>query len=186
FDNDDATIFEAQKRFLKEARIVSAMVGMLAAIPKTPLHARLAQEGRLDRSDEPEYGTNVIPLQMSREELREGYVQLMHDLYEPDAYFERLEDLYLKAKIPYGQGVKKYWRRHPWTWLKAQTRNLIATLVLAWRLQGVPERGLRREYRRRFWRLIKRRPDPNLGVLYLIKCAMHYHQYSMAPQMFTL
>ncbi|HEV3260881.1 MAG TPA: radical SAM protein, partial [Gemmataceae bacterium] len=96
FDNDDATIFEAQRQFLKDARIVTAMIGMLAAIPKTPLHARLAAEGRLDPADENEFGTNVIPAQMTREELRDGYVQVMHDLYEPDAYFERLEDLYLK------------------------------------------------------------------------------------------
>ena len=58
-----------------EARIAVAMIGMLSAIPKTPLHDRLAAEGRLDPSDEPEFGTNVIPLQMSREELRDGYVR---------------------------------------------------------------------------------------------------------------
>ncbi len=186
FDNDDATIFEAQKRFLKEARIVSAMIGMLAAIPKTPLHARLAQEGRLDPADEPEFGTNVIPMQMTREELRDGYVKLLHDVYEPAAYFERLEDLYLKGKLAHGTGMTKYWRRHPWAWLKGQTRNLITALVLCWRLfREIPEAELRREYRRRFWRLIKQRPDPNLAVLYLIKCAMHYHQYSMARQMYT-
>jgi len=61
FDNDGPGVFELQRRFLHEARIVTAMVGMLHAIPKTPLHERLAREGRLDTSDEPEYGTNVIP-----------------------------------------------------------------------------------------------------------------------------
>src|SRR5207253_1045942 len=104
FDNDDDSIFEAQRAFLKEARIPTAMIGMLSAIPKTPLHARLAGEGRLDAADEPEFGTNVIPLQMSREELRDGYVQVMRDLYEPDAYFERLEELYLKKRIRYNDG----------------------------------------------------------------------------------
>src|SRR5437660_7298501 len=94
FDHDDATIFDAQKRFLKEARITTAMVGMLSAIPKTPLHARLAREGRLDPADETEFGTNVIPLRMTRGELRDGYVRLMHELYEPEAYFGRLEDLF--------------------------------------------------------------------------------------------
>ena len=49
----------------REARIVHAMIGMLTAIPKTPLHARLADEGRLDLADEPEFGTNVIPLGMT-------------------------------------------------------------------------------------------------------------------------
>jgi radical SAM superfamily enzyme YgiQ (UPF0313 family) len=184
FDNDDATIFEAQRRFLKQARIANAMVGMLAAIPKTPLYARLAEEGRLDTADEPEYGTNVIPLQMAREELRDGYLRVMQDLYAPAAFFERLEDLYLKERIPYGAGVARYWRRHPWTWLKTQTKNLIATVVLFMRLmRNIPEAPLRREYRNRLWRCVKSRPDPNVLMLYVIKCAMHYHQYTLARQM---
>src|SRR5262249_7484324 len=36
FDNDDASIFDAQTTFVREARIVHAMIGMLHAIPKTP------------------------------------------------------------------------------------------------------------------------------------------------------
>src|SRR4029450_3308537 len=53
FDNDDEHIFEAQRRFLTAARISTAMVGMLSAIPKTPLHSRLAAAGRLDPCDDP-------------------------------------------------------------------------------------------------------------------------------------
>ncbi len=184
FDNDDPTIFDAQRQFLKDARITTAMIGMLAAIPKTPLHARLAAEGRLDTSDEPEFGTNVIPLRLSREELRDGYLQVMNDVYAPDAYFERLEDLYLKGRMKFGQGIVKYWRKHPWAWLKAQSKNLAATVVLYSRLmRNIPELELRREYRRRLWKLIKARPDPNLAILFVLKCAMHYHQYTMAKQM---
>ena len=52
FDHDDTTIFAAQREYLKEARVLHAMVGMLSAIPKTPLHARLATEGRLDEESE--------------------------------------------------------------------------------------------------------------------------------------
>jgi radical SAM superfamily enzyme YgiQ (UPF0313 family) len=184
FDNDDTTIFEAQRRFLKDARIVTAMIGMLHAIPKTPLHARLQREGRLDGADAPEFGTNIIPLQMTRAELRDGYVEVMNDVYEPEAYFGRLEELYLKEKQDLARGVKKYWRRHPWTWLKHQTRNLISSVVLYWRLmRGIPEASLRKEYRRRIWRLLKVRRDPSVLILYIIKCAMHYHQYTMAKQM---
>jgi radical SAM superfamily enzyme YgiQ (UPF0313 family) len=184
FDNDDATIFDAQQRFLKEARIATAMVGMLAAIPKTPLHARLTEEGRLDPADELEFGTNVIPLQMSREELRDGYVKVMRELYEPEAYFDRLEALYLKERMPYASGVSRYWRRYPWSWLTMQTKNLISAVVLFYRLmRNVPEAELRREYRKRLWRLIKARPDPNVTVLYLFKCLMHYHQYTLARQL---
>ena len=184
FDNDDHSIFDAQRRFLKEARITTAMIGMLAAIPKTPLHARLAGEGRLDPADELEFGTNVIPLQMSREELRDGYLKVMRDLYEPDSYFERLEDLYLKKRVSFNEGVVKYWKRHPWNWLKRQTQNCIVATVLFWRLMnGVRQAGLRREYARRIRRFLLARPEPNLLIFYLFKCFLHYHQYTMAQQM---
>jgi radical SAM superfamily enzyme YgiQ (UPF0313 family) len=184
FDHDDATIFDAQRRFLKEARISSAMIGMLAAIPKTPLYARLEREGRLDPSDEPAYGTNVIPLRMTREELRDGYVRVMRDLYDPEAYFDRLDGLLLNERLEINRAVARYWRRHPWAWLKGQARNLASALVLYHRLMtGIPEVWLRREYRRRLWRLLRVRRDPGLLVFYLFKIAMHYHQYTMAHQM---
>jgi radical SAM superfamily enzyme YgiQ (UPF0313 family) len=101
FDNDDENEFEAQRKFLASARINTAMVGMLAAISRTPLYTRLACAGRLDLSENPAYGTNVIPLKMSRQALTEGYVRLMSSLYEPQAYFERLDDLYLRGKLEF-------------------------------------------------------------------------------------
>jgi radical SAM superfamily enzyme YgiQ (UPF0313 family) len=184
FDHDDPTIFDAQCAFLKEARIVNAMVGMLHAIPKTPLYNRLATEGRLDPADESEFGTNVIPLRIGREELRDGYLRVMRELYEPHAYFGRLEDLYLRHQVQWGRGRARYWRRHPWQHLKAQAANLVRSVVLFRRLmREIPEAGLRREYRRRLGRLLRRRRDPGLVLLYLIKCAMHYHHYTMARQM---
>ena len=48
FDHDDETVFDAQASSCARPRIAQAMIGMLYAIPKTPLHARLAAEGRLD------------------------------------------------------------------------------------------------------------------------------------------
>src|SRR5205814_3739229 len=48
FDNDDEAVFAAQVQFLAEARISMAMVGMLSAIPRTPLYDRLKAAGRLD------------------------------------------------------------------------------------------------------------------------------------------
>src|SRR5579883_3255974 len=81
FDNDDPGIFERQREFIRETRIANVTVGMLSAIPKTPLYSRLEAAGRLDPADETEYGTNVIPLKMSREQLREGYLRVLTDLY---------------------------------------------------------------------------------------------------------
>jgi hypothetical protein len=160
------------------------MIGMLHAIPKTPLHARLSREDRLDPVDQPEFGTNIIPRRMSRTELRDGYVRVLNEIYEPDAYFQRLEDLYLKDKLDFGIGVANYWRRNRWAWLKSQVRNLFTAVVLFRRLMlWVPDVKLRREYRRRIGRLLKVRRAPNVLIVYLLKCALHYHQHTMARQM---
>jgi radical SAM superfamily enzyme YgiQ (UPF0313 family) len=184
FDNDDSSIFDAQRTFIREAGIAHAMVGMLHAIPKTPLHDRLLAEGRLDPADEPAYGTNVIPLRLGREELRDGYVGVLEALYEPKAYFGRVEDLYLRRRIRLGRGQRRYWRRHPWQRLKARTADLFRAAVLQARLlMRVPEHGLRGEYLRRVARLLKVRRDPAVLVHYLVKCAMHYHHHTMARQM---
>ena len=87
---------------------------------------------------------------MSREELRDGYVQVLSELYEPEAFFERLEDLYLRARIPYYPARRAYWRRHPWRRLKAGRGLLAGSAVLFARLmRHVPEPALRREYRKR-------------------------------------
>jgi len=86
--------------------------------------------------------------------------------------------------MPYGAGVRRYWRRHPWSWLTMQTKNLVSAVVLFVRLmRNIPEGDLRREYRKRLWRLLKSRPDANVLVLYLFKCLMHYHQYTLARQL---
>jgi radical SAM superfamily enzyme YgiQ (UPF0313 family) len=184
FDNDDPTIFEAQRQFIQESRIATAMIGMLSAIPKTPLHARLVKEGRLDPCDEPEFGTNVIPLQMTREELREGYLSVMSDLYEPTYYFDRLDELFIGEKLDLSKGLRKFWKAHPWNWLKTQTKNLVSVFVLYWRLMNnVPEAYLRREYQQRIWNLALARPDPNVMIAYLFKCILHYHQHTMVRQM---
>ena len=86
FDNDDASVFAAQSRFVREARIISTMVNMLVAIPRTPLYTRLANEGRLTPLEDAEncggFGTNVVPLRISREALYDGYIELMRELYK--------------------------------------------------------------------------------------------------------
>ena len=149
------------------------MIGMLSAIPKTPLYARLAAEGGSTAADEPEFGTNVIPLQMSREELRDGYLRLMDELYEPEAYFARLDGLYLEGGFATAPARR---RLPPWRRLAADAALLAqATLVLARLLRRVPEPALRREYARRCWRVARARRDPFLLLAYAVRCAMHHH-----------
>jgi radical SAM superfamily enzyme YgiQ (UPF0313 family) len=77
FDNDTASTFERQYHFITQSGIQGAMVGLLTALPKTPLYYRLEQEGRLlpgaNDSDNTGQGTNLIPLRMKYEEMIERY-----------------------------------------------------------------------------------------------------------------
>ncbi len=77
FDNDTADTFEQQYHFITQSGIQGAMVGLLTALPKTPLYYRLEKEGRLlagaNDSDNTRQGTNVIPLRMKYDEMIERY-----------------------------------------------------------------------------------------------------------------
>jgi hypothetical protein len=180
FDNDNEGVFESHRRFLTAARISVAMVGMLSAIPKTPLYARLAASGRLDVAEDPVYGTNVVPLQMSREALSAGYVRLMQDLYSPSAYFDRIDALYIAGRIEIDRAWQSYAQRHPWRrrgrhlWLWLEAVGLWARLM-----SRVPDHSLRRVYRERLWRILQVRRNPTLVRVYAIKCAVHYHMHQL-------
>jgi len=91
FDNDDPSIFEEQFRFIQQARIPISMTGMLNAIPKTPLHARLKAAGRLvaDSLGDQFVFTNIVPSGMSRLDLYEGYRALLNRLYDYGHYRQR-------------------------------------------------------------------------------------------------
>ena len=114
---------------------------------------RLAQEGRLDPSDVPSQGTNVLPLQMSRQALSDGYAQLMRELYAPEAYFERLDELYLTGGLEIDRAWRIYAARHPWRRQMRHLRLWAEAAVIVLRLaRRAPDRTLRRLYRQRFWR----------------------------------
>jgi radical SAM superfamily enzyme YgiQ (UPF0313 family) len=187
FDHDDARIFKAQYELMRQTDIVHAMAGMLVAIPKTPLYARLKKEGRLDLEEEQafgEFGTNVIPLGMTREELRDGYMGLMQDLYDPEFYFERLENLYLTRQFDFARTRNAYWRRHPLRKWESQSVDALRAIGLFVRLMWyVPDPELRRIYRRRMMTMLRRRPDPNLLFIWVLNCVGHYHRYTMSRQM---
>ncbi len=187
FDHDDVGVFERQFEFLRQARIPVVMAGMLSAIPKTPLYDRLEAEGRLDNdaADDPHIATNVIPLNMTREEMRDGWVDLMTRLYEPANYFARLESLYVDGKIPLGEAKMKWLRRHkPFTYLLQNAMILAASLGLLHRIWTDPRtRPFRPQYRQflaRFFR--ERRPLRHL-FQFSARAAMHAHFAIMTRQM---
>ncbi len=80
FDNDTLEAFGKQYRFVIDSGIQAAMVGLLTALPHTPLHRRLEKEGRLiagaDSGDNTKLGTNFLPLRMEYGAMVEAYKSL--------------------------------------------------------------------------------------------------------------
>jgi radical SAM superfamily enzyme YgiQ (UPF0313 family) len=184
FDHDTVDIFDTQLQFIAEARIPHAMVGMLSAIPKTPLHARLAADGRLDKADPPDFGTNVIPLRMTRQDLTEGYVRVTRDLYDPKAYFDRCDSLFMDPEFNPAAAQRAYWARYPWKRFHTQAWNGIRAAAIYYRLlRRVPDPALRAEYGRRIKYVWRVRRDPFLAFIYAAKCVLHFHYYTMAQRM---
>ncbi|HEX5036338.1 MAG TPA: radical SAM protein [bacterium] len=103
FDHDDKTIFERQYHFIVNSGIVVSMVALLCALPKTPLFERLHKAGRLRQEAAPDNTrpfTNVIPLQMSQEELIVGYEDLQRRLTDDRAIYERIRNKLKHLKHP--------------------------------------------------------------------------------------
>jgi radical SAM superfamily enzyme YgiQ (UPF0313 family) len=184
FDSDPKEIFEIQRRFIEKSAITQAMVGLLSAIPKTPLHERLQRENRLDLKDPPDFGTNVIPLRMSREVLAEGYLGLIEDIYSPKTYFERLNDLYVSRRFyQHAEDV-----RVPNISRITQARYLVMSLVFTAGLFGrlfrhASEDGLRWFYLRQLLSYAKKRPYPMRYFDYVVEMACHYHFYRYTRDM---
>jgi hypothetical protein len=139
FDNDDPTIFEEQFRFIQDARIPISMTGMLNAVPKTPLHQRLKEAGRLiaESVGDQFVFTNIIPEGMSRVQLYEGYKNLLERLYSYRNYRQRVMRLILskgtqlRTRLMAGGQDLKILRRVLWTCiLRASPRRAWLTLSL--------------------------------------------------------
>jgi radical SAM superfamily enzyme YgiQ (UPF0313 family) len=184
FDNDGPDIFDRQIRFVEQARVVHTSVGMLSAIPKTPLYERLARENRIDPVDRTPYGTNVIPLAMDRDTLREGYLRVLRALYNPNAYFARLDSLYLEGGLGASAARDALLRRQPLRRILLNVEALIYLGVIFFKLQtAVDEADLRRHYRRAIFKVLRRRPDPFVLQAYALKAVMHFHYHKLITMM---
>jgi len=178
FDHDDPSIFDVMPKFLKDAKISAALIGMLHAIPTTPLYDRLKKAGRLNSDEDSDlYGTNVVPVGMSREELRDGFIEVMQACYVADAYFHRLDSQYMDGSFKHPMHELPYWSSHRGAWVKRSFLNYVKYTVVSGRLLGhVSDRELRSRYRRQLWRIFRARwREPHILFSYALKVAMHYH-----------
>ncbi|MFO1498564.1 MAG: B12-binding domain-containing radical SAM protein [Verrucomicrobiota bacterium] len=160
FDNDKSDIFKRQFEFIQRSGVVTAMVGLLTALPQTRLYHRLKSEGRLETEttgNNTEAVLNFRP-KLNREFLVNGYRDLMKKLYEPRTYYQRIRT-FLQHHQPSGPS------------LRLSRSDLEAFLKSFW-LLGIWHRG-RTHYWRFFWSTLLRRPRQ---FRYAIELAiMGYH-----------
>ncbi len=154
FDSDTPTIFARQMDFIQKSGIVTAMVGLLQAIPGTKLHRRLSAQGRLigqTTGNNLDGTTNFIP-RMNRETLRQGYQTLMEHIYSPGPYYERVRTFlreyrppristalnwrsllaFAQANLRLGllsRGRFHYWRLLLWTFLRRPSHFSLAVTL---------------------------------------------------------
>lgn len=155
FDSDTPTIFQRQIDFIQRSGVVTAMVGLLNALPGTRLYERLEREGRLrdqTSGDNVDGTTNIVPA-MDAETLRSGYKAIMDHIYAPRHYYRRVRTFLAeyrppRAQIPqdvqyllaffraaYRLGILgrervEYWRLLAWTMLR-RPRLLPVAVTLA-------------------------------------------------------
>ena len=102
FDHDTTSIFERQIDFIQKSGIVTAMVGILQALPGTELHKRLKREGRLvgqTSGDNVDGTTNIVP-RMDLDALRRGYRRILEHIYSPEHYYQRLRTFLQEYRGP--------------------------------------------------------------------------------------
>ena len=138
FDSDPPSIFKSQIRFIQESGIVTAMVGLLHALPGTRLYKRLKKQNRLlsgGSGDNTDGSFNFIP-RMGHGALVRGYKDVLSTIYSPKQYYERIK-VFVKDYKPTGKRKVNIHPRYLWIMVKT-----------VWFL-GIKEKG-----RRYYWRLL--------------------------------
>jgi len=126
FDHDTPSIFDRQIAFIQQSGIVTAMVGILEALPGTRLFERLRGEGRLSgqtTGDNVDGTTNIIP-RMSLDALCEGYQRILRTIYAPKHYYARIKTFLQEYNPPVNKG------RFSFTDVKAFLRSIVRLGVL--------------------------------------------------------
>ncbi len=165
FDSDTHDIFKRQFDFIQRSGVVSAMVGLLTALPHTRLHRRLELEGRIEA---PSAGSNTpaslnfVP-RLGREFLLNGYRELMVKLYEPRAFYRRVRTF-----------LENHRERTPRLRLSlSDFRGFVKSLWLL----GARHRG-RRAYWRFFWTTLLERPSQFAHAMELAIMGYHFRRLS--------
>ena len=162
FDSDKASVFDNLIHFIQNSGVVTAMVGLLNAPRGTKLYSRLMNENRLSQEatgDNTDFSMNFIP-KMGSEELLNGYKKVVHTIYSPKNYYNRIFT-FLKELKP-GDNNKS---RYRYCDIKAFIKSL-------WHL-GIIDKGRFSYWKLIFWSLFKKPQHFHLAVTLAI-CGFHF------------
>jgi len=119
FDSDPVSIFRSQINFIQNSGIPTAMVGLLTALRGTKLYQRLKREQRLlndPTGDNTDGSLNFVP-RMKAETLIDGYRQVLHTIYSPKQYYDRVR-VFLREYRPRGPKIYRPQPNHLWGFIK--------------------------------------------------------------------
>jgi len=165
FDSDAHDIFDRQIQFIQNIGVVTAMVGLLSALRGTKLHIRLEKEGRLlaeSSGNNTDGHLNFVP-KMDPKILVDGYKRIIHTIYSPKEYSQRILT-FIEQYVPrYKSGMLG--------------RNEIAAL-----LRSILYLGVFSSSRKYYWKTViltlKRRPEAIADVISLLIVGHHCHRIS--------
>lgn len=167
FDSDPPDIFARQFEFIQRTGVVTAMVGLLTALPQTALYKRLAAEGRLlveTCGNNTDAAVNFVT-RLDREFIVAGYKDLLRKLYAPSAYYRRVR-AFLRTFEPHGPAMRLS---------GADVKAFVKSLWLL----GVWHRG-RGGYWGMFWWTLLSRPRKFQAAMELSILGYHYRRIANA------
>lgn len=96
-EGDDPSAFDRQLEFIKETNFIPVQVGLLQAVPETPLYSRAIEENRILRlpsiygltalsEEELSKVTNLIPQKMTEEELEKNFARVLRKMFSPESF----------------------------------------------------------------------------------------------------
>ncbi len=138
FDSDGPDIFDRQVEFIQKAGVPTAMLGVLQALPNTPLETRMRAEGRLQDMPRPQdqFGRANFRTALPAPVLLAGFRRALESLYEPRAYFGRVREMMrLRRRLP-------------------STRKT-EPILFWWALRAIFAQGFLAPYRRDYWRFLR-------------------------------
>jgi radical SAM superfamily enzyme YgiQ (UPF0313 family) len=171
FDHDDADVFDEIYEFLDHSLSPVVSLSLLNAPKGTPLYDRMAAEGRLigdDWAGEWHAATNVVPRNMTYDQLVEGRNHLFRKIYQPRR-FENLIEKWLEAVEYFSP-------------LYANKKTDYGQMLGLFRLLGYVLFQATPPVRRLFWRsiryTIRKKPGLMRRTIAILAYFRHYHDYA--------